>query len=133
VTDNHPLLSLFAGDDWQINVLFLDVDDTPLDLTSAVILWTMLDAKGHAVIAPGGFAINLGADPGQCVLTVPATTTTAILAGSYTDYWRLVIGGVTTTMLRGGISVDADPWGAAAQPVAERVKPVINIVARKAA
>jgi hypothetical protein len=124
----HQLISLVAGDDWQINATFLDADDTPLDLTNAVILWTMLDASGHTAIAPGQFSVVPGTGPGQCTLTVPSTSSTTIAGGTYTNYWRLVMGGVTNTVLSGALAVRADPWGVAAAPAELRTKPVISIV-----
>ena len=46
---------------------------------------------------------------------------TKLSGGSYNDAWRVVAGGVATTLLYGSINVQADPWGAAA-PVGERQK-----------
>lgn len=129
----HQLISLVGGDDWQINATFLDVDDTPLDITAAVIDWTMLDALGHAVLSTGQFSIVLGANPGQCSLMVPATSSTTVAGGTYTNYWRLVIGGVANTMLSGALAVRADPWGVAAAPALERPKPSISVVNVRAA
>jgi hypothetical protein len=122
----HQLISLVGGDDWQINATFLDVDDTPLDLTNAVINWTLLDALGNTVLSPGQFSIVLGAGPGECTLTVPRTSTTTIAGGAHADYWRLTMGGVTNTLLSGAISVRSDPWGAVVAPAA--AKPSIAVV-----
>jgi hypothetical protein len=121
--DVHSPLSLFAGDDWSIVVTFLDAAGTPIDLTGATVLWTLLDGAGETALAAGKFTVAIGGAPGQCTLTVPATSTTALAGGTYNDTWRLVIGGIASTPLYGSFIVHADPFAATAPAVA------VNIVA----
>ena len=111
--DTHPPLSLFAGDDWSIVATFLDATGAPIDLTGATVLWTLLNIEGQAVLTSSQFSVTIGGATGQCTLTVPAASSTKLAGGTYSDAWRLVIGGVATTALYGSFVVHADPFAAA--------------------
>jgi hypothetical protein len=112
-------LSLFAGDDWSIGATFLDATGAPINLTSATVQWTLLDLEGRSALAPAQFSIVIGGADGQCMLTVPATSTTTLAGGTYNDAWRLVIGGLATTPLYGSFIVRADPFAVTAARAAE--------------
>ena len=114
--ESHSPPALFAGDDWNVVATFTDAAGNPLDLTGATIMWALLDRNGKAVFVAADFTVAVGPQPGQCTLTVPAASTTKLSGGSYNDAWRVVAGGVATTLLYGSINVQADPRGAAAQP-----------------
>ena len=117
--ESHSPPALFAGDDWNVVATFTDAAGNPLDLTGATIMWALLDRNGKAVFVAADFTVAVGPQPGQCTLTVPAASTTKLSGGSYNDAWRMVAAGVTTTLVYGSVNVQADPWGAAAQPAAE--------------
>ena len=114
--ESHSPPALFAGDDWNVVATFTDAAGNPLDLTGATIMWALLDRNCKAVFAAADFTVAVGPQPGQCTLTVPAASTTKLSGGSYNDAWRMVAAGVSTTLVYGSVNVQADPWGAAAQP-----------------
>jgi len=109
----HAMVPLVGGDDWQLNATMLDPDGNPLDISAATVKWTIVNKAGQPVLGPGDFTINLGAETGTCSVSIPSTTTTR-LSGQYTDHWRVVLNGITQTLLCGPISVAADPFAALA-------------------
>ena len=117
--DTHQPLSLFAGDDWSIGVTFLDAAGAPIDLTGATVKWTLLNIEGQSVLTSAQFSITVGnPTAGQCTLDVLAASSTTLAGGTYSDAWRLVIGGLATTALYGSFIVHADPFAAAVAPAA---------------
>ncbi len=117
----HPRVELVAGDDWQFDAMMLDPSGAPIDLSSATILWTMLDASGYRAVQPGDYEIELGSDPGSCIVKLAASRTTSMQGGEYTDYWRVTANNVTQTLLAGTLGVLADPFKALAEPVLQPI------------
>lgn len=111
--NQHYSIELVAGDDWEIRALLLDENGDPYDLLLGPpeIKWTLLDRTWKPVFEADDIAISiLDAAAGQCAIMVPATATTKLDAGPYTDVIRIVVGGVTSTLAIGPIFVTADPW-----------------------
>jgi hypothetical protein len=104
-----------AGDDWQINATLLDETGTPFDLSDAPeILWALVNASGARVLDEADVIITVtDAVAGQCEIEIPASVTSPLPGGRYSDVIRIVIGGVTSTLSYGDICVTADPWASA--------------------
>jgi len=111
MTTRHIQQYWFAGDDWRIDATLLDANGNPFDLTSAVIKWTMLDASSEWVLNENDANISVtNALAGQCSIMLTAGKTSPLLGGTYTDYIRIISGGITSTLSYGLINVHADPW-----------------------
>jgi hypothetical protein len=125
MSTQHIGVGLVAGDDWEIQVTMLDENDVPFDLTAAQILWCLMDSTYHRVIETDEVTIALDdALAGECSILIPATATTKLPAGFYTDTLRIVTGGITSTLLFGQINVMADPWGmVAVQTTGHKIVP----------
>lgn len=113
MTTTHPAVSLVAGDDWEIHATLLDENDVPFDLTSATILWTLVNQDYEHAIDPGMANIAIvDALAGTCTIQIPATVTSPLAAGFYTDILRIVTGGITSTLWFGSFYVMADAFAA---------------------
>jgi hypothetical protein len=108
--NRHERLELFAGDDWQIDATMIDPNGNPMDLTGAVLMWTLLNDQGFRVVDVGDFAITLGTEPGTVTVKITAEASALIAPGSHTDWWRVTPSdGITQTLLTGDIGVHSDP------------------------
>jgi hypothetical protein len=112
VSTQHPTVELIAGDDWEIAITMLDDAGNPFDLTGATISWTLIDDGGQQFIAPDEVTVSVATDPttGVATVTVPGTVTTRLKTFLYHDATRIVVAGVTTTILVGDIKVTSDPF-----------------------
>jgi len=121
MTTTHTPLSWTAGDDWQINATLLDENNNPFDLTgSPEIKWALMDGSFQRVLDEHDVSISVTeALTGKCQINIAAATSSP-LAGRYTDVIRIVIGGITSTLSYGTISVAADPWAAPKVMAVER-------------
>jgi hypothetical protein len=110
MSTQHATISLFAGDDWEFALTLLDENGDPYDLTNATIRWALVSLDGRKRIDQSVADITID-DPltGVATILIPATATTS-LHGQYTDYHRIVSGGVSSTLLTGTILVTGDPW-----------------------
>lgn len=120
----HPRVELVAGDDWQFTATMLDPSGNPIDLSSATILWMMLDASGYRAVQSSDYTIELGSDPGVCIVKIAASHSTTMQGGEYTDYWRVTANNVTQTLLAGILGVLADPFTAAAESSQQQPKTI---------
>lgn len=109
---HHPDLEYVAGDDWTISGVLLDVNGSPLDITNASFLWTLIDPNGETVDDLVNGAIISIVQPsvnGQVQIFVPSFYTYALLAGRFHDALRVYIG-YTSTFWLGNILVDGNPF-----------------------
>lgn len=109
----HAQISLFAGDDWTLAVTYADVTGKPIDLTGATIKWALINADGRKSLDDTQGKVTIATDPttGQASIVIPASVTTSLAEGRYTDMHRVVnSGGAPSTLLTGPINVTADPW-----------------------
>jgi hypothetical protein len=126
----HGTVMAVAGDDWEIAATLIDENGAPFDLTNAQVTWTLLDLRGQRVIDSSEVSVSIDspATTGECTVLVPSTVTTRLASGAYSDALRLVLGGVTSTLLTGQWSVMADPFAATAAPAGKTRVP-LKIVA----
>ena len=103
-TTNHGDIELVAGDAWCIVGTLLDKGGNPLDLTNALIAWTLLDPRGTPVRV--GAVITVLDPPTVGIINVTA----AVAPGRYTDALRITLAGKTSTFRGGLIFVDANPF-----------------------
>jgi hypothetical protein len=125
MTTTHAQISWTAGDDWQINATLQDETGAPYDLTgSPEILWALMDTSFKRILDEDDVSIIVtNAAAGQCSINIPAAKTSPLPGGRYTDVIRIVIGGITSTLSYGPISVAPDPWLAPDAVAAQRGKP----------
>ena len=111
MTTRHKLISWTAGDDWEIDAILLHADGTPYDLTGPhTIKWALQTAAGARVLDETDVDITtIDALSGSIAIKIAATLSSP-LAGVYTDTLRIVISGVTSTVLCGRINIVVDPW-----------------------
>jgi len=113
--NTHSAASLVAGDDWEIKGTLLDEDDNPFDLTNAQILWTLVDDAFNKAIDTDVVNISVtDALAGECIIQVPATITSPLKAGYYSDVLRIVTGGITSTLWTGPFYIMADAFASGA-------------------
>jgi len=111
MTTKHTALEWFAGDDWQINATLLDENGDPYDLANSTVLWALLTPSGKRVLDEDDVEITvMDALAGLCSIHITALQTSPLSAGAYTDYIRVVSGGIVSTLSQGSIQVLADPW-----------------------
>jgi hypothetical protein len=110
---HHTFLELMAGDDWEIYATLMDGDVGP----PAIIDWLLYNSANVRILDAGDYSLTV-LDPieGDVLIQVPAAITAGIGRGVYTDALRIVAGGVTNTMMRGAIYVEADPWRTTRSP-----------------
>jgi hypothetical protein len=112
---HHDDAQVTPGDDWEIIGTLLDVDDKPLDLTDAQILWTLLDGKGNLALAQDQQATVSIIPPvtsGIINIALHRDITKTIKPGRYIDAVRVIIGSVASTLWTGNILVQSDPFWA---------------------
>ena len=111
MTTKHSTMEWFAGDDWQINATLLDDNGEPFNLNSAEILWALISASSKRVLDQEDVNIALtDAVSGKCSIHIPAEKTSPLSGGTYTDYIRVISGGITSTLSTGPIQVQDNPW-----------------------
>ena len=111
MTTKHDGLEWFAGDDWQINATLVDENEVPYDLGSATVLWALLNSSGQRVLDEDDVQITVTDAPaGKCSIRITALKTSPLTGGNYTDYIRIIISGIVSTLSTGTIQVFADPW-----------------------
>ncbi len=126
MTTTHQATAWFGGDDWQINATLLDENGNPFDLSAeqTEIKWCLLNSNSQEELNETDVTISIvGAAAGQCSIMVPATVTSPLAGGKYTDFIRIVIGGITSTLSTGSIYVTADPWMALSAAAAAVASP----------
>jgi hypothetical protein len=113
----HSTVQLVAGDDWEIVVTMIDDNDQPYNLTGAEILWTLVDDGGQQFIQSDEVTVSIAAPPtsGKAKITVPSVVTSRLKAYVFHDATRIVVGGITTTVLTGAIQVLHDPFSVASR------------------
>lgn len=113
---HHADVELVAGDDWVIPFLLTDIAGSPLDLSSAVLSWTLLDPDANAIadLNPT-IAVTAPATAGTGTIAVASAATT-LPPGRYTDCMRVSITGMVSTLWIGQILVDANPFAEPAPP-----------------
>lgn len=104
---------------FEVPYTLLDENNAPYDLSTTEVKWVLLDRSAKRVFDNADVGISIiDAAQGQCAIMIPATATTKLVAGSYSDVIRVVAGGITSTLAEGPIYVVmADPW--AVQPAAQ--------------
>lgn len=110
---HHDDLELFAGDDWSIVGVLLDVNGSALDLTEATLEWTLIDPTGAQVAnVQGSVSITVMAPPtnGQVTIRVPAVNTEPLTAGRYHDALRVSLGNRASLYWIGSLLVSSDPF-----------------------
>jgi hypothetical protein len=115
--NHHEDAQVTPGDDWEIIGTLLDVDNNPLDLTDAQILWTLLDGKGNLALGQDQQATVTITQPvtsGIINIALHRDITKTIRPGRYIDAVRVIIGTIGSTMWVGNILVQADPFWATA-------------------
>jgi hypothetical protein len=129
--NQHLAIEFVAGDDWEILATLLDENGDPYDLATGPpeILWTLVDRTWKPVIEADEIGISIvDAAAGQCAIQIPAAVTTTVEAAVYSDFIRIVIGGVTSTLATGPIFVTADPWRVAAPVMATQSTTPVSTV-----
>lgn len=122
MTTKHTGLEWFAGDDWQINATLLDDKGVPFNLGGATILWALMTPSGKRVLDEDDVNITVvDAIAGKCAIHVAAAITSPLSGGAYTDYIRIISGGITSTLSQGPIQVMDNPW------IAEEVAATVAI------
>jgi hypothetical protein len=106
----HSLVQLTAGDSWEFDAILNDTDGNPLDLTNATIVWSILNFNQVPALGTTDFTMQLGTGPGQCSVLVPSASSTKLATGSYTDFWRVTLDGVTQVLIQGPMRVRGDPF-----------------------
>jgi hypothetical protein len=108
----HEMVGAVAGDDWEVRLTLLDASGAPYDLSGTPsILWAMADRSGRRVVEPNETTVSItDAAAGKCSVLIPASVTTRLAGGHYSDALRLITGGVTSTLLTGDWNVMADPF-----------------------
>ena len=111
-TTLHDDLELFAGDDWSIVGVLLDVNGYALDLTGATLEWTLIDPTGAQVAGvQGSVSIAVAAPPsGKVTISIPKSSTEPLYAGRYHDALRVTLGGKASLYWIGAILVSSDPF-----------------------
>ena len=109
----HDDIEVMTGDTFTIPGTLQDVDGNALDLSDATVLWTLIDPDGVPALTGDDATISIsdqGTNKGQLLITVPASTTTRLLPGIYTDALRVELDEARTTMWLGSVYVDQDPF-----------------------
>jgi hypothetical protein len=113
MTLRHNPVEFIAGDTWQINATLLEENGDPLDLTDpSAIEWTLLDRRQQRVINGEAIITITDGPAGRCSILVPATVTSGIAPGAYTDALRVTVATTVGTLFYGAIQVRGDPWRA---------------------
>jgi hypothetical protein len=115
MTTTHAPIGWTAGDDWQINATLLDENGDPFDLSGAhEIKWALMNINLQRVLDEDDVSVSItDALAGECSILIPAAKTSPLAGGHYTDAIRIVIGGITSTLSYGQITVVVDPWAVA--------------------
>jgi hypothetical protein len=114
MTTVHEAWPFVAGDDWEISATLIDEDDAPYDLTGTPdIKWALLNDSFERVIEDANISVSDPPTAGKVVIRVPASETSGLAAGYYTDALRIFIGGIHSTLFYGPIYVGGDPFAAA--------------------
>ena len=102
-----------AGDDWEIRAWLIDQNGVTYDLTTLPPLqWLLIDSMNKHILDETNTSIAvLDALAGEISISVAAPVTEP-LGGLYTDWMRIVQGGVTSTLFYGSIYARRDPWTA---------------------
>jgi hypothetical protein len=112
MTTQHTLIDFYAGDDWEIRATLLDENDDPYNLDPLPnIQWALMDRNYNRLINGADVSISVtDAAAGKCAIHIPATVTTTITTGVYTDTLRITVGGITSTLAIGQIHVTVDAF-----------------------
>ena len=132
MSTSHPSVYWFAGDDWQVNATLLDENGEPFNLTEpgTIIRWALMNAFDQRALDETDVSIAIvDAAAGQIMISVPAAKTSPLPSGRYNDTIRIIIGGYTSTLSFGPISVTADPW-LAPIPAAAELPPRMRLVSK---
>jgi hypothetical protein len=93
-----------VGDDWSVTGNLTDLDGSPLDLTGAVIEWTLTDPSG-AVVAEITIWPNAA---GSLTISLARDVTELFEPGRYTDKLRVAVNGRNDVMWTGCFPVAAN-------------------------
>lgn len=112
MTTIHPTFEFVGGDDWEIEATLLDENGVAYNLSPPPqILWTLVNDDAVRIVDVGDYVVVIvNAAQGICKIQVPATKTTNIRQGLFTDSLRIVIGAVSSMLSMGPVYVTADPW-----------------------
>ena len=107
---HHPDIEQEAGDDWTIVGTLTDANNAPLDLSSAILEWTLIDSSGNLAIPMNSAQIVIvpPAADGIININVSNAVTVNLAPGRYTDALRVTIADLKDTLWVGIILVDAD-------------------------
>lgn len=110
-TTHHDDLEFFAGDDWTISGVLLDINGSALDLTGARFEWCLIDPTGLQVgPIEGGVTVSIvNATQGLVTIVVPYALTEPLAPGRYHDSLRVFLG-LRSTYWVGTILVNCDPF-----------------------
>jgi len=104
----HPLVSFYAGDEFQIAGSLFDQDGTPIGLTGAAIEWKLATLDRSVVLdysIGGGIAVTDAAN-GLILITVSEGDSAKLSPGRYRDQLRVTTStGVLSTQWVGFIDV----------------------------
>jgi hypothetical protein len=116
MTLRHNPVEFIAGDTWEIQATLLEENGDPLNLTDpSAIDWTLLDRRQQRVINGEAIIVITDGPAGKCSITIPASISSGIAPGSYTDALRVTIAMTVGTLFYGTIQVRGDPWRAPTQ------------------
>jgi hypothetical protein len=110
---HHAPIEVRSGDSWAIPGTLIDIGGGPLDLTDAVLEWTLLGPDGLVALPPGSATITVLGDPedGQLVISLEPGVTAPLESGTYSDALRITVaGGARITMWVGVVAVDPDAF-----------------------
>lgn len=88
------------GEDWSIDGLLLDREGNPLDLTDAVVRWTLLDQGDAPVDTNATITVLDPPTAGIVEIRITATSTATAPAGLYTGELHITLHG-RTSIVRG--------------------------------
>jgi hypothetical protein len=114
---HHTFLEFMAGDDWEISATLTNENGVPYPGPPSAMSWLLYDAANVRVLEDGDYSIAIvDPDVGVVTISVAAAVTATIGRGVYRDAFRISQGGTISTLLRGSIYVEADPWQTTRSP-----------------
>jgi hypothetical protein len=102
----HKLLSVRAGDSWEIIGHAKDTKGRPLDITGVSVEWALTDSAGVRKISPADTVVTITNGPvGDFMVSVPSTVTALLLPGDYEDVCRVTSASYRDSIWAGPIKV----------------------------
>lgn len=110
MTTFHDDLELQAGDSWDISLFLKGIDGLPQDLSEAVVNWILVSPDGEDITPETVIVTITDAASGAISISIPASSTAALVGGRYMDSVRIYQDGKSTTLRVGFIEVTSDPY-----------------------